>query len=352
MAASRAARAQIDDTGRAIEDRRMSDRAATGNIHAAGGSLLWTIEVHGAAGQNPFFDDSGASLYATDGWGKAPAPTLRFRRFDSATGQEEARWPCGSTVRCAAPIGDGDLLVATDQRLARLDGRTLVERRRWDRSVKHANTIAVAGSIAVTANWRQPTITIVDLETGAVRRKRHAAMTSVVARPGADPLLVGGATGGIATIDPLTGTIHPLRPAPPALDAALSADQRALWLTTGIRVVVTERPDGASLRPGDATRWLESHPLGGGEPTVIEVPLPVRTVATAGDSLWLTPGPIQGADQFVLVRSTDRDDWHLWRPPSGQVVAAVSPRAGLALTSQRTSDGLKTTFACYRLEWP
>jgi hypothetical protein len=60
--------------------------------------------------------------------------------------------------------------------------------------------------------------------------------------------------------------------------------------------------------------------------------------------------PVQGADQYVLIRPTDRDDWHLWRPPSGQVVAAVSPRAGLALTSQRTSDDLKTTFSCYRLE--
>lgn len=328
----------------------MSDRAPKGNVLAANGSLLWTIEVRGAAGQNPFFDDSGASLYSTDGWGKAPAPTLRFRRFDAGTGQEEARWPCGSTVRCATPVGDGDLLVATDQRLARLDGRTLVERQRWDRSVKHANTIAVAGSVAVAANWRLPTITIVDLETGAVRRKRHGEMTSVVARPGGDPLLVGGTTGGIAEIDGLTGTIHPLRPAPAALDTALSADGHSLWLTTGIRVVVTERPHGASLRPGDATSRLESHPLGGGEPTAIEVPLPVRTVATATDSLWLTPGPIQGADQFLLIRPTDGDDSHLWRPPYGQVVAAVAPRAGLALTSRRSSGDLKTTFACYRLE--
>jgi hypothetical protein len=328
----------------------MSDRAATGNVHAAEGSLLWTIRVRGAAGQNPFFDDSGASLYATDGWGNAPAPTLRFRRFDAATGQEEARWPCGSTVRCATPVGDADLLVATGQRLARLDGRSLIERQRWDRSVKYASTIAVSGSVAVAANWRLPTITIVDLETGAVRRKRHAEMTSIVACPGADPLLVGGATGGIAAIDPLTGTIHPLRPAPPALDAALSADHRALWLTTGIRVVVTERPDGASLRPGDATSGLESHPLGGGEPTAIAVPLPVRTVATSGDDLWLTPGPIRGTDQFVLVRTIDRDEWHLWRPPSGEVVAAVSPRAGLALTSRRNPDDLTTMFACYRLE--
>ena len=328
----------------------MTDRRGTGNVQAAGGSLQWSMEVRGAAGQNPFFDDSGASLYASDGWGKAPAPTLRFRRFDAATAHEGARWPCGSAVRCAAPIGDGDLLVATDQRLARLDGSTLVERQRWDRSVKHANTIAVAGSVAVAANWRLPTITLVDFATGGVRRKRHGEMTAVIARPGAEPLLVGGATGGIAVIDPVTGVIRPLRPAPPALAAALSADGRALWLTTGIRVIVTERPDGASLRPGDATSRLERHPLDEGEPTVIEVPLPVRTVATAGDSLWLTPGPVQGADQFVLIRPTDRDEWHLWRPPSGQVVAAVSPHAGLALTSQRSSDDLKTTFACYRLE--
>jgi hypothetical protein len=316
------------------------------------GRLLWTIEVRGAGGQNPFFDASGASLYATDGWGKAPAPTLRFRRFDALTGREEARWPCGSTVRCATPIGDGDLLVATDQRLARLDAGTLVERRRWDHSVKHADTIAVAGGIAVAANWRLPTVTLVDLETGVVRRKRHGEMTLVVSRPGGgDPLLVGGAKGAIAVINPARGVIRPIRPAPPALDAALSPDGRTLWLTTGTRVIVIERPDGASLRPGEATSRVERHPLDGGDPSVIELPMPVRTVACDGDrgGLWLTPGPVPGTEQFVIARPDGDARWRLWRAPAGLAVVAVSPATRLVVTGPRRAGNRTTTFACYRL---
>lgn len=331
----------------------MSNGTPSREVSPAYGSLLWTIPVRGAAGQNPFFDDLGTSLYASDGWGRAPAPTLRFRRFDALTGEEQARWPCGSAVRCATLVGDGDLLVATDQRLAQLDATTLVERRRWNRSVKHANSIAVAGSTAVAANWRLPTVTLVDLETGLVRRKRHGEMTAVVGRPGGDPLLVGGASGGIAAIDPASGTIRRLRAAPAALDATLTPDGEALWLTTGIRVVVTERPDGASLRPGDATTRLERHPLGEGDATEIDVPMPVRTVACGVDGeLWLTPGPVQGSEQFVAIRPNDADDaWRLWRAPTGQLVAALSPAARLVLTSARPPDDLTTTFRCHRLEW-
>jgi hypothetical protein len=328
----------------------MGDTAATPSPALANASLLWTIQVRGAAGQNPFFDELGESLYASDGWGRDPAPTLRFRRFEALTGVEQARWPCGSAVRCATPIGDGDMIVATDQRLARLDARSLVEHRRWDRSVKHANTIAVVGSIAVAANWRSPTVTLIDLETGNVRRKRHREMTAVVARLGAEPLLVGGASGGIDVIDPVTGRIRTMRPAPPAFDVAVSPDQGSVWLTTGIRVIVTERADGASLRPGDATSRLERHPLGDGEPTVFEVPMPIRTVVSDRDELWLTPGPISGSDQFVIIRrSEDGAEWRMWRAPAGVVVAAVSPATRLVLTTGRGPDDLQTTFACYRL---
>src|SRR5436190_6033863 len=127
----------------------MRSGSQSDGMSPARGTVLWTIKVRGAAGQNPFFDETGASLYASDGWGRAPAPTLRFRRFDARTGDEWARWPSGSAVRCATVLAGGDLLVATDQRLAQLDATTLEERRRWNRSVKYASSIAVVGPVAV-----------------------------------------------------------------------------------------------------------------------------------------------------------------------------------------------------------
>ena len=147
-----------------------------------GGTPVWTQAVHGLGGHNPLFDPAGAALYVSDGWGNRPVPALRFRRLDLASGAETAKWPCGSSVRCMVPLDGGDLLVATDQRLVRLDALTLAERARWNRSVRHATTMAVHGGVAVAGNPVLPTITLVDLVTGAVRRKRHGPVVAILGR--------------------------------------------------------------------------------------------------------------------------------------------------------------------------
>jgi hypothetical protein len=137
-----------------------------------GGTSVWMQEVHGLGGHHPLFDPAGAALYFSDGWGNRPVPALRFRRLDVTTGAETAKWPCGSAVRCLVALDGGDMLVATDQRLVRLAALTLTERARWNRSVRHATTMAVQRGVAVAGNPVMPTIGLVDLVTGAVRRKR------------------------------------------------------------------------------------------------------------------------------------------------------------------------------------
>ncbi len=313
------------------------------------GSLLWERPMRGDGGHNPFFDMTGTAVYVSDGWGNVPVPALRFRRLDAITGLETAKWPCGSAVRCAAPLDGGDLLVATDQRLVRLDAVTLAERARWDPSVKHANTLAVSGSIAVAANWLLPTITLVDLATGSVRRKRHGRMTGILARPGGNPLLVGGSSGGIAVIDPQAGIIQRLRTAPPAITMAVSSDGLGVWLVVGIRVQVTERPDRATRRPGNAATRLEWHPLAGGDPSELEVPLPVRTIAVSGNALWLSPGPVPGSRQYVVIGDPDATEWRIWNAPERQTVEAIAPGTGLVLTSAPGEAGSGRSFFCHRL---
>jgi hypothetical protein len=56
-----------------------------------GGTPIWTQEIHGLGGNNPLFDPAGAALFVSDGWGNRPAPALRFRRLDLATGAENAK---------------------------------------------------------------------------------------------------------------------------------------------------------------------------------------------------------------------------------------------------------------------
>jgi hypothetical protein len=316
------------------------------------GSILWERLVRGADGHNPFFDATGTALYMSDGWGKVAAPALRFRRLDAFTGTEMAAWPCGSAVRCSVPLDGGDLLVATDQRLVRLDSVTLAERARWDPSARHANTLAVSHSVVVAANWLLPTVTLVDMNAGTVRRRRTVRMTGILARPGDDPLLVGGSAGGIATIDPQTGKIRRIRAAPPAITMAMSSDGRGVWLVVGNRAQVATRQGGVSLWPGAATTRLEWHPLAGGEARVVEVPHPVRTIAVSGNALWLTPGPVVGSPQFVVCGDSGATEWRTWNAPDGQRVQAVAPGTGLVLTSAAGRTGFDRLFQCHQIAGP
>jgi len=313
-----------------------------------GGTPVWTSEVHGAGGTNPLFDPAGTALYVSDGWGNRPAPALRFRRLDLATGEETARWPCGSAVRCLVPLDGGDMLVATDQRLVRLDARTLAERGRWDRSVRHATTMAVKDGIAIAGNPVLPTLGLLDLATDVVRRKRGGPVIAILGRRDGDPVLVGGSSAGLAAIDPATGSIRRISSAPSAMAAALSEDQRGVWLVAGVRVVRTERAGGVGLQPGDAVTRVEWHPLGDGEPRVVDVPLPVRTVAVGPGTIWLTPAPILRSSQYLVIGAAD-GGWRIWRPPERELIEAIDPTLGLAVTTARAPDSERTVLTCHRI---
>ena len=312
------------------------------------GTHVWSREIHGVGGHNPLFDPRGRAVYVSDGWGNRPVPALRFRRLDIETGAETARWPCGSSVRCLVALDGGDLLVATDQRLGQLDPLTLVERARWSRSVRHATTMAVHRGVAVAGNPLLPTIALVDLETGTVRRKRSGPVLAILGRASADPVVVDGSSGGIATIDPTSGEIRRLRPAAPAMAAAIDTDQQGVWLIAGVRVHVTHHDGGASMRPGDAVTRITWHPLGDGVSSDLDVPLAVRTVAVGGRSVWLTPGVVAGSRPYVLI-GDGTADWQVWRAPERESVEAVAPALGLALTTARKPGAERTTLSCYRL---
>ena len=252
-------------------------------------------------------------------------------------------------MRCIVELDGGDLLVATDQRLARLDAVTLAERARWNRSVRHATTMAVRDGVAAAGNPALPTITLVDLVSGAIRRKRHGALLAILGRRDGDPVLVGGSPGGLATIDPGTGTIRRLRPAPPAMAAALADDQRGVWLVVGIRVIRTEHDGGVSRRPGDHVTRVEWHPLGEGKPRIVDVPLPVRTIAVGPGSIWLTARPMAGSPEYLVIGESG-DRWRIWRPPDEHVIHAVAPALGLAVTTpRRAPDTGRSVFTCHQI---
>lgn len=318
------------------------------SLREIGGAVLWTREVHGVGGQNPLFDPGGRALYVSDGWGNRPVPALRLRRLDLGTGVETARWPCGTGVRCLASLDGGDLLVATDHRLARLDSATLAEQARWNGAARHALTVAVAGGVAVAGNPARPTISLLDLATGRVMRKRHGPVVAILSRRSGDPVLVGGSRGGLASIAPATGAIRELKPTAPAMSAALDDAEQGVWLIPGSRIDITRRPGGATVRPGDPVTRVAREPLGDGQAESVEIPLAVRTVAVGAGSVWFTPAPVAGTRQYVVIREPS-GGWRVWLPPDRQVVDAVAPALALAVTSVRVEGTERRAFTCHRI---
>lgn len=302
----------------------------------------WTTLVPGRASHLAVFHSPGGSLYVSDGWGVTYA-SIRFRRLDVLTGSETASFRSGTAVRCLAMIGDGNELIATtDSKLFRLDALSLQERQRWDKRIpRYSNTIAIRGDLVVVANWRDPKIGIIDLATGRVRRRAAPEMTTVLDGPG-DPLLVGGHDGGVVSIDPFTGTSRRILDTPAALDATLSKDRRTLWLTVGVRAVVSS----SSVRPGSPTRELRQYAIDDAEPpTRYHLPSAVRGVVAGATRLWLV-----GEGEVLSVPLPLGPPARVWRSPKGHDILAVDPDAGLIVTTRRDVKGTATPLTGFRTD--
>jgi hypothetical protein len=313
---------------------------------------LWTSLARGQ-GHLAVIHSAVGSLYVSDGWGVSYA-SLRFRRLDVLTGQETASFRSGTAVRCFALSRDrNELIAATDSKLFRLDALALVERQRWDTRIpRYSNTMAIRGDLVVVANWRDPKVGIIDLATGRVRRRAAPEMTTVLDGP-EDPLLVGGQDGGVVSIDPVSGNARLVLDTPAALDAALSQDRRTLWLTVGVRAVVSSsfRRGGAlstvSVRAGSPTRELRRYTLDGAEPpSRYQLPLAVRGVVAGGTKLWLV-----GEHELLSVPlPVGLHPARVWRPPNGQDILAVDPDASLVVTTRSDSQATSAQLTCFRAD--
>jgi len=80
----------------------------------------------------------------------------------------------------------------------------------------------------------------------------------------------------------------------------------------------------------------------------VEVPLPVRTIAVGPGSIWLTPAPISGSSQYLVIGEAG-GVWRIWRPPDGEAIEAVAPTLGLVVTTVRRLEAERTVFTCHRI---
>ncbi len=291
------------------------------------GREIWQTSVPGFTAHGGQIHASSDSLLVADGWGAANA---RLRRFDLRTGEERASSRTGTAIRCMAFLpGDDELIGASDTKLFKLGIRELDERRRWDRRIpRYSNSIAVRDVHGVVANWKDPRVSIVDLDSGKVRY-RNGPSVMLVLDGSLMPLLVGGSReGGLYSIDPKSATVRLVGPTPPSIDAVVAPDRSSLWSTVGVRGTSSD----SSVSPGPPTRILRRMSLSDGAAnTEFTIPIAVKQLRFGRSDLWLA-----GADAIVaLPLPVGSAPARTWRPPSRRDVRWFEPDMGIAIVVNR-----------------
>jgi hypothetical protein len=280
---------------------------------------IWTITLVGTGNQTFFGGRSADAIFVGDGDGVLYA-NLRFRAYSVTDGREVASVRTGTTVRCMTRFADGDLLVATDHRLHRLDPLTLVERQRWEDGVpEFADTIALQGTTCVVANWQGPSISLVDLTSGRSRRRSWAALPRIVEAPDR-PYLIASRDGEVSTIDVERGERTVAFRTTSARDAVILGDR--LWIIDGRpKFGVADTGGSRALRGYDVDR--------GAEGTRLRIPAEARRLFVAGPRLWA-----MGRDSIVEVE-VDGEARAVaeWKAPTGRQWSAVDPLHGMAFSS-------------------
>ena len=318
---------------------------------------IWSHELPGwstAALVATMFDARSRSLYISDGAGLL-YPHIRFRRVDLDTGEELAKARLGNNANCLAWVestetnpgrttADRRLLAVTDRKFFLLDPLTLHEERRLDeRMPGYTHSIGVWDGFAVSANWLKPTVSVVNLATGSVRRRASGEMTQVITGA-SQPLLIGGALGGIRTIDPRTATPRDVGPAPPAISATVDRTEPALWLLAGRLAKVTS----TSVIQTDGSDRLVRIALDGSGPTTQwRLPRKALRVIAGRNSLWLmgTHGR-SGSYVLSIALPMAAGRGRVWEVDGGAGVLDVEPDEGLALTglSSRADTSTRLTL--------
>jgi hypothetical protein len=295
----------------------------------------WTTEAPGIAAVLWWIDGASGSAFLSDGFPAAWAH-LELRRFDLATGIELGHIRTGSKVRCFAFLPGGDeLIAATDTRLLRLEATSLAERQRWETRIPRFSDYLVVvnggGGVAV-ANFVRPTVAIVDLGSGSVRRR--SVMPRMHLLPLGERLLAVGANepGGILTVDPRSAGASRLADAPPAIDVAVDPDGTAVWSTVGVRDRISSKAYG----PGQPTAELRRQALD--SPAAVEtfvLPARVRRLRLGRAALWLAHHDVLVSLELPIGSGPAR----VWRPPPDDEIATFDPDTRTVIVKRRAAFG-------------
>lgn len=242
----------------------------------------------------------------------------------------------GTTVRCVTTFPDGDLLAATDHRLHRLDPLTLAEQRRWERGIPdYGSSIALSDGVCALADWKGPTVALVSLDDGAVRRRRWADLPRLVETP-AGPLLIASGDGQVARVDITRGE---------RTEGFRAAETRDALFHEGMLLILKGRPKYGVMDEGESSSLLAYELATGAKTQALRLLTPANRLIAAGDTVWAF-----GRDWILEIsgsgRLAVRGRWHV---PAGHRWSLVDPVRRLALCTT-TSFKATSTVTCLALD--
>lgn len=301
----------------------------------------WNLQIPGYAAHGVFADAHPGTVHVADGWGVAYS-VLALHAYDLQSGARTGSVRTGTSVRCMAAARNGDVIALSDRRLHRFDPVTLEERGRIERGVPTASdSIAVRGSHAAIANWLRPTVGVVDLESGSIRRRQGHAISVLTGSDG-PVFLVALVDGGVWSLDLEPATIRLFTTSRPAVSAA-SGNGRLALLDGKPHIVVDEHKlDHREVRTKRILLYDASSGVRSGELLLADG---ASTIAFGPSGLWAYGG---GDLQHVA-----DPEWNpigrRWKV-FGQTWRGVDTSGRVGITVEEGHAGETATLRAYSLD--
>jgi hypothetical protein len=189
----------------------------------------WRATIPGDHAQAFAADAVSRSLLVGDGWG-TPYTALSLHKFGVDNGTEVASIRTRHQQVLGMAIASTHAFAATDSRLFKVSVSDLRIIQEWNRHlVRYSNQVQVDGGHVVEANWLAPSIGILEMATGTVRRLKGGAQPMLFRYAG-QIRLISGLEGGMATVDVEAGKLVD-RVRTPAVSAVAAGQD--IWAVVG-----------------------------------------------------------------------------------------------------------------------
>ncbi len=284
---------------------------------------LWETVVPGSRAHCFAASPQSASVFVSGGWGVAH-PALRVHQLDAITGVERRALSTRHQAVNSMVVHGASLWVATDRRLFHVLAADLSVTEQWDKGlVTYPHQLAVREGLVVMANWRGPTVGILDPATGRMRRRKAGEQPVLVSTDEHVEVLTA-VEPGRWVVDEAKASLRSLTvPASSVVDAAYCG---GVWVVTGGRLEVDRQGESATStrQPSNVLLELET-----GRQVELAAPCTALTADVQRGLLWAVLG--EERDRLVAVDVARAAVVGTFSCPGGSAFEHVAPACDVAL---------------------